>query len=127
MKKMIILIITLCLTMIFIRAGDEKEKKDVPITDIFLWETTSPVPENMKPGFDSIPVKDAETYLQFLASDLLEGRDTGTNMYDIAAEFAAVLFRLREIKPAGNFPARRFGGAFAEAFYSFCVMDRGRA
>jgi hypothetical protein len=27
MKKMIILIITLCLTMIFIRAGDEKEKK----------------------------------------------------------------------------------------------------
>ena len=113
MKKMIILIITLCFTMIFIRAGDENEKKEVPSTDIFLWESTTPVPGNMKPGFDSISVKDAETYLGFLASDLLEGRDTGSNMYDIAAEFAAALFRLWEIKPAGNFPARRFVRAFA--------------
>ena len=58
MKKIITLIITLCLAMISIRAGDENEKKDKPLTDIFLWETTTPVPEKMKPGFESISAKD---------------------------------------------------------------------
>ena len=122
MKKNITLIITLCLAMISIRAGDENEKKDKPLTDIFLWETTTPVPEKMKPGFESISAKDTETYLRFLASDLLEGRDTSTNMYDIAAEFAAVLFRLWEINPAGNFPVRRFGRTFDRLKKTFTLL-----
>jgi len=71
----------------------------------FLGEA-QPVPEKIRPGFDSITAKDAETYLKFLSSDLMEGRDTGTSTYDIAAEFAAALYRLWDIKPAGDYPPR---------------------
>jgi hypothetical protein len=40
--------------------------------------------------------------MRFLASDLLEGRDTDSKMYKVAAHFAAALFRLWQVKPAGD-------------------------
>lgn len=104
MKRIFILIIIFWLSTTFTLAKGENKKEDKPPKDIYFLEKAEPVPEKIKTGFESITVKDSETYLRFLSSDLLEGRDTGTNMYDIAAEFAAVLFRLWEIKPAGDFP-----------------------
>lgn len=60
-------------------------------------------PAAIHDGYVSITGRDAGTYLRFLASDLLEGREVATNGYDIAAEFAAVLFRMWGLKPAGDF------------------------
>jgi hypothetical protein len=91
----------------FTLAPGEEKKEDKPPKDMHFTEKAEPVPEKMKKGFDSISSGDAENYLKFLSSDLLEGRDTGTNTYDIAAEFAAALFRMWQIKPAGDFPPRK--------------------
>jgi len=40
--------------------------------------------------------------VEFLASDLLEGRDTGSRGYDIAAAYVATQFRAVGLKPAGE-------------------------
>src|SRR3954454_13864239 len=42
------------------------------------------------------------THVQFLASDLLEGRGTGQRGGDIAAEYIATQFSLYGLKPAGD-------------------------
>jgi hypothetical protein len=111
MKRVFILLIMFMLSTALSPASGENKKIDEPPKDMYFMEKAEPVPGNVKKGFESITAKDAETYLRFLSSDLLEGRDTGTGMYDIAAGFAAALFRLWEIKPAGDYPPgkrRRF-------------------
>jgi len=106
--KRIFILITICwLSIGFTHAPGEEKKEDKPPKNMYFTEKVEPVPEKMKKGFDSISAGDAENYLKFLSSDLLEGRDTGTNTYDIAAEFAAVLFRMCGLKPAGDFPPRK--------------------
>ncbi|MBN1221993.1 MAG: M20/M25/M40 family metallo-hydrolase [Candidatus Aminicenantes bacterium] len=82
---------------------EEPEKKVDPMANFSIVEQVKPIPENMKDGFDSITAKDAVAYLNFLTSDLLEGRDTASAGYDIAAQYAACMFELWGIKPAGDF------------------------
>ncbi len=67
-----------------------------------------PAPENVKVGFESITGKDAVTYLEFISSDLMEGRDTASRGYDVAAQYAASMFKLWGIKPAGDIIRPRF-------------------
>jgi len=67
-----------------------------------LVTETKPVQEKVKVGFESITGQDAVTYLKFISSDLLEGRDTASEGYDIAAHYAASMFELWGIKPAGD-------------------------
>lgn len=107
MKRIFILITIFWLFIGFTYAPGEENKEDKPPENIYFTEKAEPIPEKMKQGFDSISAADTENYLKFLSSDLLEGRDTGTNTYDIAAQFTAVLFRMWEIKPAGDFPPRK--------------------
>ncbi|UCH96237.1 MAG: hypothetical protein JSV88_05105, partial [Candidatus Aminicenantes bacterium] len=107
MKRIFILITIFWLSIGFTLAPGEDKKEETPPKNLYFLEKAEPVPEKMQGGFDSISAGDAENYLRFLSSDLLEGRDTGTNTYDIAAEFAAALFRMWEIKPAGDFPPRK--------------------
>ena len=40
--------------------------------------------------------------VEFLASDLLEGRDTGSRGYDVAAAYVASRFRAIGLKPGGT-------------------------
>lgn len=82
--------------------GGTKNEKEDPMVNFSIIEKTQPVPDDIKTGFESITGKDAVTYLEFLSSDLLEGRDTGSRGHDIAAEFAASMFSLWGIKPAGD-------------------------
>jgi len=42
------------------------------------------------------------SHVAFLADDLLEGRDTGTRGYDIAANYVATRFQALGLKPAAN-------------------------
>lgn len=101
MKKNTLLILILFLSTTLFLAQEEDKKQDES-KDFCFVEKVEPVPEKMKAGFESISAKDAEAYLRFLASDSLEGRSTASKMYNIAAEFAATLFRLWGVEPAGD-------------------------
>lgn len=105
MKKLYFAGVVLCLFCFLSLTGqeaDQKQKTD-PMEKLSIVEQTQPAPERVKVGFDSITGKDAVTYLSFLSSDLLQGRDTASLGYDIAAEYVASMFTLWGIKPAGDF------------------------
>jgi hypothetical protein len=72
--------------------------------NLHLVEKTQPAPEKMKIGFESITAKDSLAMLSYLSSDLMEGRETATRGYQLAAEYAASLFSLWKLKPAGDAP-----------------------
>ena len=84
-------------------------KPDDRAKNLDLVEKTVPVPETFKTGFDTISAKDSLAMLTFIASDLLEGRETGTRGFQAAAEYAASLFGLSQLKPIGDMPMRSFG------------------
>ncbi|MGD8535354.1 MAG: M20/M25/M40 family metallo-hydrolase [Candidatus Aminicenantes bacterium] len=104
MRKPLLFIIIFCLLAFSSLVGQQQkaEEKPDPMKNFSLVTETKPVQENVKVGFDSITGQDAVTYLKFISSDLLEGRDTASEGYDIAALYAASLFELWGIKPAGD-------------------------
>jgi len=73
-----------------------------------LVDKAQPAPDKYKAGLEAITAKDSIAMLTFIASDWMEGRETATRGYSIAAEYAASLFKLWGIKPAGDLPS--FGG-----------------
>jgi len=75
-------------------------------------EKAEPVPEGMKPGFDSITARDLMILLNHISHDLMEGRETGTRGYRLAAEYAASMMDLWNVRPAVAPPPPRGGGAF---------------
>jgi len=102
MKKMLMIILILVLSgRIPAIEKQQKEKTDM-WQDFCVMEKPLPVPNDRLEGFNSIRLDEAAAYLRFLASDLLQGRETATASFDIAAEFAATFFRLWGIKPAGD-------------------------
>ena len=108
MKRIIILFIIFCLTISLTLAQEENKKKtEVPEGMYFLGKAV-PAPDKIITGYDSIVARDAEAYVRFLSSDLLEGRETATPAFDIAAEFAAALFQGWGIQPAGDYPVPSF-------------------
>ena len=104
MKKTLLFILILSLLPYSLAIGQQEqaEEKPDPMKNFSLVDETQPVPEKVKVGFESITGKDAVTYLKFLSDDLLEGRDTASEGYDIAALYAATMFELWGIKPAGD-------------------------
>ncbi len=68
-------------------------------------------PDDIKAGFDALGAKSSLSLLTFLSSDLLEGRETGTRGYQLAAEYAASLFGLWGLKPIGDMAPRTFSMA----------------
>ncbi len=84
------------------------------LKNLVLVEKTVPPPEKAKTGFESITAKDSIGLLTYLSSDLMEGRETGTRGYQLAAEYAASLMALWKVQPGGDKPAPpagfRFGG-----------------
>lgn len=104
MKKFMIFIVAVCLVVISTSFGQEakEEEKPDPLANFSLVDETQAVPEDVKVGFDSITGKDAVTYLKFISDDLLEGRDTASVGYDIAALYGATMFELWGLKPAGD-------------------------
>jgi len=105
MRKSLLFVFIFCLITFSLSARQQEkaEEKPDPMKNFSIVEETKPVPEKVKEGFESITGKDAVTYLKFIADDLLEGRDTGLAGYDIAALYAATMFELWGIKPAGDF------------------------
>ncbi len=111
MKRFLILMLSLTLiSTSLLTAQVKKEKKEDPLKNLVLVEKPQPVPDTMNKGFLSITARDAGAYLKFLSSDSLEGRDTASHGYDVAAEFAAALFSKWGLKPAGDMARPVFRG-----------------
>jgi len=82
--------------------------------NLVLVEKPLTVPDRLKSGFESITAKDSITMLSYISSDLMEGRETATRGYQLAAEYAASLFSLWKLKPAGDQPGMvRMGALMA--------------
>jgi hypothetical protein len=113
MKKtsLFILIVMLLTLSVSAQVPAPAAKPDERAKNLSLVEKTVPVPETFKAGFDAISAKDSLAMLTFIASDLLEGRETGTRGFQAAAEYAASLFGLAKLKPVGDMPVRSFGMA----------------
>lgn len=60
-------------------------------------------------GYDAIELAKIKAHLEFLASDLLEGREATTRGYDIAASYGVSIFRQLGLKPA-------FDGSYLQTF-----------
>ncbi len=101
--------ILLILALVFTVGAQAPQRKAEDIEkNLVLVDEPQAVPEAMKAGFETITTESALGLLTFLSSDLLEGRDTGTRGYMLAAEYAASLFKIWGIEPAGDMPARVF-------------------
>ena len=74
--------------------------------NLVLVEKPQVVPGKLKLGLESITAKDSVAMLTFVASDLLEGRETATRGYQLAAEYSSSLFSLWKLKPAGDLPGQ---------------------
>jgi hypothetical protein len=113
MKKPILFILIVSLLSLGISAQVQPAaaKPDDVAKNLSLVEKTVPVPETFKTGFETISAKDSLAMLTFIASDLMEGRETGTRGFQTAAEYAASLFGLAKLKPVGDMPGRSFGMA----------------
>lgn len=61
-----------------------------------------PPPEDLKKGFDSIEIKDAQKILGYLAGPECQGRGTGQPGFQKAAEFVAKQFKAAHLKPLGD-------------------------
>jgi Zn-dependent M28 family amino/carboxypeptidase len=73
------------------------------LTGAFLAaEKASTIPAAAKKVADSFDTNRMKTDLNFLASDLLEGRGTGQRGGDIAAAYIAAQFQIAGLKPAGE-------------------------
>jgi hypothetical protein len=69
-----------------------------------LVDKVQPAPDKFKAGLEAITAKDSVAMLTYIASDLLEGRETSTRGYALAAEYAASLLKMWGVKPAGDMP-----------------------
>ena len=65
-----------------------------------------PVPDKVKIGFDSIRSEESYAFLEFIAADELEGRDTASVGQTIARKYIKSLYKVWGIKPAGDYVAR---------------------
>jgi hypothetical protein len=113
MKQCICLSIVLFFTITGILFPQQKEGTEAIWKDFSIVEKAEVVPETRSRGLESIQAGDALAYLGFLSSDLLEGRETGSRGYDIAAEFAAAMFSLWGIEPAGDVISKETDGRSA--------------
>ena len=113
MKKKFFFVPTIILLTLGISAQvpPPAAKPDEGAKNLSLVEKAVPAPESFKAGFDTISAKDSLAMLAYIASDLLEGRETGTRGFQSAAEYAASLFGLAKLKPIGDPPPRSFSMA----------------
>jgi hypothetical protein len=76
---------------VFAQANNTAGVKKAPALSIAMQATV-----------DRISAESMRGHLTFLASDLLEGRDTPSRGLDLAAEYIAAQFRVIGLEPAGN-------------------------
>lgn len=69
------------------------------LTAILLATASAATAQDTAPGFTADHFR---SHVEFLASDLMEGRDAGTRGYDLAASYVATQFQGLGLTPAGG-------------------------
>jgi hypothetical protein len=92
----------LCVFFFISGFAQEQSESEKPENNLSLVENPQPVNEKVKAGFESITAKDGITYLDYIASDVLNGREAASQGYEAAARYAASMFSLWGILPAGD-------------------------
>ena len=98
--------ILVIITLVFAlkaQAPQQPSPEDI-LKNLCLVEKPQAPPERIKTGFESITAKDSITMLTYISSDLMEGRETATRGFQLAAEYASSLLSLWKLKPAGDTP-----------------------
>ena len=75
------------------------------------------IPAHLQSVLDTISANSLRGHLSFIASDLLEGRDSPSRGLDIAAEYIAAQFRRAGLEPVGG------DGYFQTANWSVAAQD----
>jgi hypothetical protein len=83
---------------------------------VLIAAPPQPAPAVYRPGFDSIRTEDLRSWLEFLAAPELEGRESGTRGYDVAARYVA-----SELARSGVAP-----GAGGSYFQTLALVRRER-
>ncbi len=116
MKKRAFAAMFVIVALLSLQAQEPPQQQKLKLEDVqkalSLVDKAQPAPDKYKAGLDVINAKDTLAMLSFMASDLTEGRETGTRGYQVAAEYAASLMKLFGVKPAGDTPVvmrGRFG------------------
>jgi hypothetical protein len=127
MRKPFIALV-LILTLSFLGAAQQSPQQQPKPEDILknlvTVEKPQAVPEALQAGFEAITAKDSIAMLSFISSDLMEGRETATRGYQLAAEYAASLMSLWRIKPLGDAPRPQGFGRFSPAAPAAAPAER---
>jgi len=107
-RKNLFAVVLVFALLIGLRAQGPPAQQQLKLEDVqkalSLVDKPQPAPDKFKAGLEAITAKDSVAMLTYIASDLLEGRETATRGYALAAEYAASLFKLWGVKPAGDMP-----------------------
>jgi hypothetical protein len=122
-KKNLFAVVLVFAMLIGLRAQGPPAQTQMKLEDVqkalCLVDKAQPAPDKFKPGLEAITAKETLAMLTYVSSDLLEGRDTASRGYDLAAEYAASLFKMWGVKPAGDTPMAmggfRMGGGRSQA------------
>ena len=106
-KPVFAVLITLALVFTIGAQAPQRKAEDVE-KNLVLVDKPLAAPDEVRVGLETITEDSAMGMLAFLSSDLLEGRDTATRGYMLAAEYVASLFKMWGIEPAGDMPQRSF-------------------
>jgi hypothetical protein len=116
MRKNVLAVILVFAALISLRA-QAPQQPQMKLEDVqkalSLVDKPLPAPDKYKAGLEAITAKDTMAMLTYIASDLMEGRETATHGFALAAEYAASLLKMWGVKPAGDMPMRgggRMGG-----------------
>ncbi len=123
MKKHFLAIVLVFVSIVALQAQGPPQQPQMKLEDVqkalSLVDKPQPAPEKFKAGLEAITAQDTLAMLSYVASDLLEGRETATRGYALAAEYAASLFKMWGLKPAGDMPMMqmsfRMGGGGRQA------------
>jgi hypothetical protein len=122
MKKHFLAVVLVLVSLVALQAQGPPQQQMKPEDvqkALCLVDKPVPAPDKYKAGLEAITADDSVAMLAYISSDLLEGRETATRGYSLAAEYAASLLKLWGIKPAGDMPMRmggfRMGGGRGQA------------
>jgi len=107
-KKNLFAVVLVFALLVGLRAQGPPQQQQMKLEDVqkalSLVDKPQPAPDKFKPGLEAITAKETLAMLTYVASDLLEGRETATRGYALAAEYAASLLKMWGVKPAGDMP-----------------------
>jgi len=113
MKKQIFAVVLVFVSLAALQAQGPPPQQQMKLEDVqkalSLVDKPQPAPDKFKAGLEAITAQDTLAMLTYISSDLLEGRETATRGYTLAAEYAASLLKMWGIKPAGDMPMMQMG------------------